>query len=45
MWSAFGPFTASINDYLRNELKFEDERVYEILTSKVQPWSFGRFLA
>jgi carboxypeptidase C (cathepsin A) len=38
----FGPFTAAINDYLRNVLKFEDERVYEILTSEVRPWNFGR---
>jgi len=39
----FGPFTATINDYLRNELKFEDDRVYEILTGKVQPWKYDRF--
>jgi carboxypeptidase C (cathepsin A) len=39
----FGPFTAAINDYLRNDLKVEDERVYEILSDKVQPWSYGRF--
>ncbi len=39
----FGPFTAVMNDYVRRDLKFEDERVYEILTGKVQPWSFSRF--
>jgi carboxypeptidase C (cathepsin A) len=39
----FGPFTATINDYLRNELKFEDDRVYEILTGAVQPWKYERF--
>ena len=43
--AVFGPFTAAINDYLRNELKFEDEHVYEILTGKVQPWSYGRYIA
>ena len=32
----FAPFAATINDYLRNELKFEDDHVYEILTSVVQ---------
>ncbi len=37
----FGPFTATINDYLRNELKFEDDRVYEILTGNVQPWKYN----
>jgi carboxypeptidase C (cathepsin A) len=39
----FGPFTAAINDHLRNDLKFEDDQVYEILTGNVQPWSYGRF--
>jgi carboxypeptidase C (cathepsin A) len=39
----FGPFTATMNDYLRRELRFEDAGVYEILTGKVQPWSFRRF--
>lgn len=42
--SVFGAFTATINDYLRTELKVEDDRVYEILTS-VQPWKYGRFEA
>ncbi len=41
----FAPFTAAINDYLRNELKFEDEHVYEILAGNVQPWSYGRYIA
>ena len=36
----FGPFTATINDYLRKELKFDDDRVYEILTGNVQPWKY-----
>ena len=39
----FGPFTAGINDYLHNDLKVEDESVYEILSEKVRPWSYGRF--
>jgi len=39
----FGPFTATINDYLRNELKVEDGRVYEILTDNVHPWKYGQF--
>jgi carboxypeptidase C (cathepsin A) len=38
----FGAFTAAINDYLRNELKFEDDKVYEILGGNVQPWNYGR---
>ena len=39
----FGPFTATINDYLRNELKFDDDHVYEILTGSVQPWKYDQF--
>ncbi len=43
--AVFGPFTSSINDYLHNDLKVEDEHVYEILTDKVQPWSYGRYVS
>jgi carboxypeptidase C (cathepsin A) len=39
----FGPFTATFNDYVRRELKFNDARVYEILTGNVQPWSYRSF--
>lgn len=34
-----GPFTATVNDYVRRELKFESELPYEILAN-VWPWSF-----
>ncbi len=43
--AVFGPFAAAINDYVRNELKFDDEHVYEILSGRVQPWSYGRYSA
>lgn len=39
----FGPFTATFNDYVRSELKYTEDRVYEILTGSVQPWSYRRF--
>ena len=39
----FGPFTATFNDYVRRTLGYEDDRVYEILTGNVQPWSYKRF--
>ena len=39
----FGPDTAAINDYLREELKFDDHRVYEILTGNVHPWKYDNF--
>jgi carboxypeptidase C (cathepsin A) len=41
--AVFGPFTSAINDYLHNDLKVDDENVYEILTGKVRPWSYGRY--
>ena len=43
--AVFGPFTAAINDYLHTKLKVEDQQVYEILTDKVHPWSYGRTMA
>jgi carboxypeptidase C (cathepsin A) len=39
----FGPFTATFNDYIRRDLKYEDEHVYEILTGNVYPWSYSNF--
>ncbi|HSE40198.1 MAG TPA: peptidase S10, partial [Acidobacteriota bacterium] len=35
-----GPYTATLNDYVRRELKYESEVPYEILTDRVQPWSY-----
>lgn len=44
-----GPYTATLNDYLRRELGFESDVPYEILTDKVHPWKFdtaeNRFLS
>lgn len=39
----FGPFTAAFNDYVRRDLEYKEDRVYEILTGNVQPWSYKRF--
>jgi carboxypeptidase C (cathepsin A) len=39
--SVLGPFTATFNDYVRQDLKFESDLPYEILTSKVQPWDYS----
>jgi len=41
--SVQGAFTAAMNQYVRDELKFESELPYEILTGKVWPWSFKEF--
>lgn len=40
--SIMGEYTAAFNDYVRRELKYESDEPYEILTGKVQPWSFDR---
>jgi carboxypeptidase C (cathepsin A) len=40
--NVFGAFAAAVNDYVRNDLKFEDDHVYEILSGSVQPWNYGR---
>ncbi len=39
----FGAFTAAVNQYLREELQFERDQVYEILTGNVHPWSYRSF--
>ena len=39
----FGAFTATLNDYVRRELKFESDLPYEILNGKVWPWDFGEY--
>jgi carboxypeptidase C (cathepsin A) len=39
----FGPFTSAMNQYLRDTLKVEEERVYEILTGRVHPWDYQEF--
>ena len=35
-----GPFTATFNDYVRRELRYETDLPYNILTG-VEPWSFA----
>ena len=40
--SVLGAYTALFNDYVRTQLKFESSLPYEILTNKVQPWSYSR---
>jgi carboxypeptidase C (cathepsin A) len=36
-----GPYSAALNDYVRRYLGFESDLTYEILTGRVQPWSWG----
>ncbi len=35
-----GPYTATFNDYVRRELKFESDRHYEILSGLYQTWKW-----
>ena len=35
-----GPYTATFNDYVRQELKYESDLPYEILNMKVWPWNY-----
>ncbi len=37
-----GPYTATLNDYVRAELGYESELPYEILTDRVHPWRFAQ---
>jgi len=38
-----GVFTATLHAYLREELGFESDLPYEILSSRVHPWDYGSF--
>ncbi len=38
-----GPYTATLNDYVRRELGFESDLPYEILTDRVRPWSYAEY--
>lgn len=42
MTAIMGPYTATVNDYLRRDLDFSIDLNYEILTGKVHPWNFER---
>lgn len=41
--SVQGAFTAAWNQYVHSELKYESDLPYEVLTDKVQPWSFREY--
>jgi len=38
-----GPFAAALNSYVRSELGYSTDVVYNVLTGKVQPWSYKEF--
>jgi carboxypeptidase C (cathepsin A) len=41
MAAILGPYTATLYDYVRTELNYENDLVYEILTGRVRPWSYA----
>ncbi len=38
-----GPYTGTLNDYVRRELAYQSDLPYEILTGRVQPWSYEKY--
>jgi carboxypeptidase C (cathepsin A) len=38
-----GPYTATLNDYVRRDLGYKTDLPYEILTGRVHPWNFGDY--
>ena len=38
-----GPYAGMLNDYLRNDLKFDSDLPYEILTGRVRPWNYAPY--
>ena len=41
--SVLGPYTATLNNYVRTELKYDTDLTYDVLTDKVNPWSYKEF--
>src|SRR5215472_13938032 len=38
-----GPYSAAFNHYVRAELSYSSDLIYEVLTDRVHPWSFKEF--
>ena len=38
-----GPYSAALNAYVRTELGYSTDLAYNLLTPKVQPWSYKEF--
>ncbi|SDJ92900.1 S10 family peptidase [Nonomuraea jiangxiensis] len=43
MDAIMGPYSSALNHYLRTELGYANDLPYEVLTSRVWPWSFKEF--
>ena len=42
MSAILGPYTATLNDYVRRTLRYENDLPYEILTGRVNPWKYDQ---
>src|SRR6266481_1119857 len=38
-----GPYSGMLNDYVRNDLKFDSDLPYEVLTGRVRPWNYAPY--
>jgi len=38
-----GPYSGMLNDYVRNDLKFDSDLPYELLTGRVRPWNYAPY--
>lgn len=43
MSATSGPYTAALHHYLRGELEYENDAIYEVLSRQVHPWSYKEF--
>jgi len=43
MTATFGPYAAALHHYLFAELEYHNDAAYEVMTEKVNPWSFKEF--
>src|SRR4029077_10114512 len=38
-----GPYSGMLNNYVRNDLKFDSDLPYEVLTGRVRPWNYAPY--
>jgi carboxypeptidase C (cathepsin A) len=43
MSAVVGPYAAAVNHHLRTDLAYASDLPYDVLTSRVQPWSYAEF--
>src|SRR5437879_4592012 len=38
-----GPYSGMLNDYVRNDLKFDSDLPYEVITGRMRPWTYAPY--